>query len=81
VNGVSRCSNGAGNFYWKACWIDVNGKSRGKSFSISKCGEEEAFRLACDYRNQMIEQLNAEGAGYTERHGKEVDYFATADTD
>jgi hypothetical protein len=71
VNGVSRCSNGYGNFYWKAHWVSAEGRSKSKTFSILKYGNDEAFKLACDYRAKMIEQLNANGAGYTERHGKE----------
>lgn len=40
-----------------------------KEFFVSKYGEEEAFRLACEWRKQKIEELNAQGAGYTDRHG------------
>jgi hypothetical protein len=36
-----------------------------KSFPIDDHGETEAFRLACEYRKQMIEKLNSEGAGYS----------------
>jgi hypothetical protein len=46
-----------------------NGKLKNKYFSINKLGEQEAFRLACEYRAKMIEELNRQGAGYTERHG------------
>lgn len=47
----------------------LNGKSTTKSFSANKYGKDEAFRLACEWRQQMIAELNAQGAGYTERHG------------
>lgn len=70
VNGVSRCSNGSGNFYWKSYWVSAEGRSKSKTFSILKYGEDEAFRLACEFRKKTIQQLNAEGAGYTERHGE-----------
>jgi hypothetical protein len=40
-----------------------------KTFSVIKYGKEEAFRLACQWRKEQIEQLNADGAGYTDRHG------------
>lgn len=40
-----------------------------KTFSISKYGEKESFRLACEYRSKMIESLNANGAGYASTHG------------
>lgn len=51
-------------------WRELIGKSRQKSFSINKYGKDEAFTLACKYRAKMIEVLNAQGAGYTETHGK-----------
>lgn len=44
-------------------------KRKVKSFSINKYGYEEAFRLACEWRENMIAQLNEQGAGYSERHG------------
>jgi len=47
----------------------LNGKNVSKEFFVSKYGEQEAFRLACEWRKQKIEELNAQGAGYTERHG------------
>lgn len=71
INGVNRATNGRGYFYWKATWSCARSKSHAKYFSIAKHGEDEAFRLACEHRNKMIEQLNAEGAGYTDRHGQE----------
>lgn len=56
--------------YWSARWMSLNGENCEMKFSINKLGYEEAFRLACEYRAKMIEQLNAQGAGYTDRHGK-----------
>lgn len=55
--------------YWMALW-DCNGSTKQKYFKIAKYGNEEAFRLACEYRAAMIEQLNSQGAGYTDTHGK-----------
>jgi len=57
------------NEYWKAEWMRLDGIKVGKIFSITKLGNDEAFRLACEYRAKMIEELNQQGAGYTERHG------------
>lgn len=54
---------------WCACWY-WGGRQKKKSFSVEKYGEEDAFWLACEYRDGMIEKLNALGAGYTEKHGK-----------
>lgn len=49
--------------------IKSDGQIYSKRFTISKYGEEQAFRLACEWRNQKIKELNEQGAGYTERHG------------
>lgn len=57
------------NRYWKAQWNTLDGKRCAKCFSINKLGNEEAFRLACEYRLKMIAELNAQGAGYSSRHG------------
>jgi len=56
--------------YYKASWADsVSLGKCYKIFSVHVHGEEEAFRLACEYRLKMIAQLNSQGAGYTDRHG------------
>lgn len=57
--------------YWMAKWMDIHGVEKAKHFSIEKYGYDEAFRLACEYRAKMILELNAQGAGYTENHGKD----------
>lgn len=54
---------------WVSFWKDSAGKDKSKSFSLSRFGKD-AFQLACEYRNSMIKELNAQGAGYTEQHGK-----------
>lgn len=53
-----------------AFWRDLEGKLRNKNFSVQKYGLLPAFKMACEYRNSMIEKLNQQGAGYTENHGK-----------
>jgi hypothetical protein len=55
--------------YWYATWNDITGQPMSKVFSVLVHGYDEAFRLACEYRARMIEELNRQGAGYTERHG------------
>lgn len=55
--------------HWRASYYNLDGKHIHKYFSIDEYGEQEAFRLACEHRQQMIAELNAQGAGYTERHG------------
>lgn len=54
----------------KASWNNLDKKRGNKSFSVSKYGEELAFFMACEYREQMINLLNLQGAGYSEFHGK-----------
>lgn len=56
--------------YAVARWTTIDGQPRKKSFSVKKYGEEEAFRLACEAREKAIKELNLQGAGYTENHGK-----------
>lgn len=41
-----------------------------KHFSVVKYGLLPAFAMACKYREQKIAELNANGAGYTDLHGK-----------
>ena len=53
----------------RAFYYDLDGKQIWKCFSISKYGNDEAFRLACEWRSEQIRLLNEQGAGYTERHG------------
>ena len=55
--------------YWKARFHDLDGKHICKYFSVEKIGNDEAFRLACEWRAEQIRLLNEQGAGYTERHG------------
>ena len=59
------------NGRWVAQWRDDK-EAKTKSFSMNKYGHDKAFELACAYRKKMIQELNAQGAGYTERHGKET---------
>lgn len=49
----------------------LDGGRYSREFSAGKYGKEEAFRLACEWRDQRIKELNSFGAGYTESHGKE----------
>lgn len=40
-----------------------------KRFYFHKCSKQEALRLATEWRKARIEELNSQGAGYTDRHG------------
>ena len=53
---------------WNAQWVNLEGKTKTKTFNCRKLGEDLAFELACAHRVKMIEEMNAQGAGYTERH-------------
>ena len=48
--------------------FDFN-KRKSKSFSVNKYGHDNAFQLACEWREKMIKELNEKGACYSERHG------------
>jgi len=69
ITGVHKAT--VGKFeYWIAQWNNLSGKRCAKSFKVEKYGEELAFFMACEYRDQMINLLNLQGAGYSENHGK-----------
>lgn len=68
TSGVTGVSYRSDYNCYTASW-NFSDKVRSKSFSVNKYGNEEAFRLACEYRAQKIRELNEQGAGYTERHG------------
>ncbi len=73
VNGVlwdNKTNGDWQNLYAKAVWKPLDDVQKSKCFSVKKYGLLPAFKLAVDYRNKMIAELNAQGAGYTELHGK-----------
>lgn len=74
VTGVQFYHSGKPNHttYVVSTWYSLgeNGKPENKKFSVRKLGLLPAFKLACEYRLKMIEELNAQGAGYTSNHGK-----------
>lgn len=67
---ANKTNNNPGNFYYLATYHDLCGKQVITRFSVKKYGLLPAFKMACDYREKMIAELNAQGAGYTENHGK-----------
>ena len=68
--GVMWSINTAGNTRAMACWIDLDGKPRSKTFLVRKYGLLPAFKMAVEYRNTAISKLNELGAGYTTYHGQ-----------
>lgn len=56
---------------WVAVWRDLLGTQRETGFSLVKYGTEQALFLATTLKAIRIQELNALGAGYTERHGKQ----------
>lgn len=52
-----------------AHWSLSDGKIAHKSFSIIKYGKENAFKLACEYRDKMLKSLKDSGEWYDENHG------------
>lgn len=47
----------------------VEGKVYNRSWSTLKRGYAESVRLATEWRDKQINDLNTQGFGYTERHG------------
>lgn len=70
VVGVGRQTDKNGCVSWVSTTYNLDGTRTRKCFSENKYGAEEAFRLACQAREILLAELNAEGAGYTERHGQ-----------
>ena len=72
VNGVAfsvvktKCGNYTERYVATA---SLDGKKKTKAFSPFVYGYEQAFKLACEWREKMIAEFNEQGAGYTERHG------------
>lgn len=72
VNGVAfsvvktKCGNYTERYVATAA---LDGKKKTKAFSPFVYGYEQAFKLACEWREKMIAEFNEQGAGYTERHG------------
>jgi hypothetical protein len=56
---------------WEVNWKLPSGKQCGRSFSISKYGVDGAFDLAMNFKLLKQQELNAAGARYSERHGKQ----------
>ena len=68
VVGVSKTYNGK-FYFWKAQWCcDITGKNKSKSFSCNKYGEDLALRLAVEFRGKIVQEMNDNGAGYTNRN-------------
>lgn len=57
VSGTKGVSFEKGKRY-KAEWYDLDGNKKSKSFSIAKYGEQEALRLATEYRLLIEKDLN-----------------------
>lgn len=43
-------------WYWVAQWTDGHGRRRTKSFSVHQYGDDEAFRMACQFRAKGVAQ-------------------------
>jgi len=56
--------------YALAVWNGLDCKQRKKHFKVSTYGLLPAFAMACAYREKMIKELNEQGAGYSDKHGK-----------
>lgn len=57
--------------HFVARWVE-NGLLRNKSFSVKKYGYDEAKKFAADYRRLKLNELNAKGYDYSDRHINQV---------
>ncbi len=57
------------NKSWVAFWHE-SGKHRSKFFNVGKYGHNEAFGLACEFRDKIIQRLREEGYDYSDTHGE-----------
>lgn len=69
MTGVSKIKRKHLDFIQFIAHCRYNGILYSKEFSCFDKNEDEAFRLACEWREQKIKELNEQGAGYTDRHG------------
>lgn len=51
-----------------AHYTDSDGTHRSKHFYCKKLGADQALKAASEWRDRKIREVNAAGAGYTERH-------------
>lgn len=68
--GISGVNLNKGKQTISARWMELDGTQKDKTFSINKYGLEEAIRLATAYRINKMNELNNNGAQYSERHLK-----------
>jgi hypothetical protein len=70
ITGVTWFLSKYNTTYAIAFWKEFEtGNLRKKAFSTRKYGLLESFKLACDFRVEMIRQQNSKGADYTTQHG------------
>jgi len=69
VTGVRFTTDKSGTLYVAASAV-FQGKAKERHFSVKTYGLLPAFKMACEHRAKMIVQLNSQGAGYSESHGK-----------
>lgn len=69
ITGVTFWEDSLGRGGYRATVYLETGKKKTKYFSCLKHGKSDAFRLASEWRVRMLEELNQNNAGYTERHG------------
>lgn len=63
--GVCRVRGKTSDYYRATILCDLTGKLISKNFNITRLGNEEAFRLACECRDKMEES----SVDYSSRHG------------
>lgn len=69
TSGITGVGYRAKGDYWYAQWIELNGTKKSKCFSCAKY--PNAKELAIQFRENMVKELNSQGAGYAASHGSD----------
>lgn len=66
---AERVEKGRGKRYISR-WYDLQGNLKSKTFSVNKYGEDTAYRMACEYRLKMLDEVNQKSQDkYSPLHG------------
>jgi len=68
--GVNWQTMNNGKHLYAVASVEYNAIKYSKRFAVHQYGKEEAFRLACLWRIEIVSELNSRGADFTEQHGK-----------
>lgn len=71
VTGVRTWFDSKNNTKYFVAEVHTKDKRKSKHFSVVKYGEENAFILACKFRDNLLKEFEEQGIIFSEYHGKE----------